>query len=560
MDPLLRPLLQNPGDLSTLRVLSDALLERNDPWGEAIRLSLDLEHTFPGEDAYRLGHRRLFRLQQRYGGQWRRRVRTQSPTVPMPGFFRGIPSRLHLHDPQLALLNDGPVAVLSCSGTPALAEWEHRSGLIELELSDTAQSDAETVLSSGLTSLTSLSMTWKGDTTLELLAGAKCTPQLTRLRFQASETYLTPPQLERLMKLPLPKLTNFELHGLELGQPGAERLAAMPWSLERLILAGANLGVKGTIALAGSKALASVRELCLARNTMGPAGAKALATSAHLQQLVSLDLSSTASGAKTLLAFFEALSLPALKALRLASCGLKGKGLDPLAAVKSKALAQITDLDLSANLMGDEGLTALAKAKSLTNVRVLSLNGNAVKGPGVAALGKSALLAPVEELGLAQNKFQNTGAKGLAASKNVRSLRLLTLGHNWMGVQGLEALLDNPALSNLEELREGMNNYGAQLVRSFAASQTLKLWTLRLGPETTTVALEELFAAPRAATLEFLSISCRAFDDALAEALVKGPLGKSATTVSVSRIWCNQLTDAGLQKLNAALGSRLSLD
>ena len=559
MEALLQPLLTHPGDPATLRVLSDALLELNDPWGEAIRLALDLERTVPGQEAHRLGHRRLTRLQQRYGSQWQRRVQGKSPLAPHAGFFRAIPSRLQLTDNQLATLGDAPIAVLCCSGAPALAQWPGRAGLVELELTDTAQSDAVMVLSSGLNSLTALCLPWKGDVTLELLADAKCTPQLERLRLQAAGALISPPQLDRLMKLPLGKLKNLELVGLELGQPGAERLAAMPWALERLTLAGANLGVKGTVAFASIKALSSLRELTLRPNTMGPTGATALATSPNLKQLVSLDLNSTASGGKTLLAFFEALALPELRALRLASCGLKGKLLGPLAAVKSKALAQLSELDLSGNLMGDDGLTALVKSKAFTNLRVLNLTGNALKGPGVVALGKSALLAPVEELRLAHNKFQNTGAKGLAASKNVKSLKVLTLGHNWMGVQGLDALLDNPALTNLEELQEGMNNSGAQLLRSFAASQTLKLWSLVAGPDTPTVALEELFAAPRAGTLELLTLSCRAFDDGLAEALVKGSLGKSGTTVSISRIWCNQLTDDAVKKLTMALGPRLSL-
>ena len=93
MEPLLAPLLDRPGDPSVLRVLSDALLEKGDPWGEAIQLSLDLERTFPGEDAHRLGHRRLARLQLRYGASWKRRLRAPIPNAAWLAFFRGIPSK-----------------------------------------------------------------------------------------------------------------------------------------------------------------------------------------------------------------------------------------------------------------------------------------------------------------------------------------------------------------------------------------------------------------------------------------------------------------------------------
>lgn len=566
MEALLSPLMERPGDPSVLRVLSDALLEQGDPWGEAIRLSLDLEGTFPGQDAHRLGHRRLERLQARHGASWRARVRKALPEpVRAPvGFFRGIPSKLNSSDAQVATLVEGPFAWLDYTGeaaTPLVAAWPRRSGLVRIDVSQYANpAGFQKLLQPGLPSLTSLSMPWLGDQTLQLLEQSDWTPQLVRLRLYGNETPVSPPQLERLLKLSLPKLRTLELERLELGQPGAALLAAMPWKLERLTLAGANLGVKGTVALASSAALASVKALSLARNTMGPTGAAALATSPHLKQLICLDLSGTASGAKSLVPFFESLALPALRALLLQSCGLKGKGLAPLGSAKAKALAHITELDLDHNVMGDDGLTELSRSTALTGVRVLRLAGNAIKGPGIAALGKSALLTKVEELTLGHNKFQNTGAKGLAASKKVGSLKVLSLGHNWMGVQGLKAILTNPALTSLEHVREGMNNYGAELARTFVASKTLRLWTVALGPETTTDVLADLLVSPRLSSLELLTLQCQAFDDSMAELLVKGPLVKGSTSVLVSRVWCRQLSDAGAQKLTSALGPRVSFD
>ena len=566
MDSLLQPLLEHPGDPSVLRVLSDALLEQADPWGEAIRLALDLERTFRGEDAHRLGHRRLTRLLARHGSSWRGRVRDALPQ-PMRapvGMFRAIPSKVNSSDSQVATLLEGPVAWLDYTGeagTSLVPTFPRRAGLVRVEVSQYAHAvNGRKLLGPGLRSLTSLSMPWNGDLTLQFLEEATWTAQLERLRLFGNETAVTPVQLDRLMKLPLPTLRTLELEGLALGQPGAERLTAMPWKLERLTLAGANLGVKGTVTLANSKVLSTVRELSLSRNTMGPTGAAALATSPHLSQVVFLDLSSTASGGKSLAPFFEGLALPQLKALAIASCGLKGKAIEPLAGAKSKALSQLTELDLAHNLMGDDGLAMLSKSTVLTGVRVLELTGNALKGSGLAALGQAALIQEVEELSLGHNKFQNTGAKGLAASKKVGALKVLSLGHNWLGVQGLKAMLKNPALSGLEEVREGMNNYVAELGRSFISSKTLKLWTLGLGPETTTAVLEELLASARLATLELLSLYCQAFDDRLADLLVKGPLAKATTTVLVSRVWCRQLTDAGAGQLTSVLGPRVSFD
>ena len=564
MQPIFQPLLHRPGDPSVLRVLSDALLEQGDPWGEAIRLALDLESTFPGQDEHRLGHRRLERLQARYGANWRARLRKPltGPIRAPVGFFRAIPSKVNSSDSNVATLLEGPVAWLDFtdSGTALVPSWPRLAGIVRVEVSQYGhQLNARKLLGTGFASLTSLSLPFNDDA-LHLLEKADWTVQLERLRLYGNATQVVVPQLDRLLKLKLPQLRTLELEGVSLGLPGAEHLASMPWKLERLTLAAADFGVKGTVLFAASKALATVKELNLSRNTMGPQGAEALATSPHLKQLIYLDLNSTASGGRSLAPFFQSLALPSLKALSLSSCGLKGKALEPFGKSKNKALSQLTQLNLAGNLMGDDGLTALSKSTVLTGLKVLHLGSNAIKGPGMADLGKSVMLTHVEELTLAHNKFQNTGARGLSASKKVGALTVLELGHNWLGVQGLKAILNNPALQSLEEVHEGMNNYGNELSRSFVNSKTLALWTLNLGPETTTAVLAALVAAPRLGTLELVRLQCQAFDDEMAEALVSGPLGKAATTVLISRVWCRQLSDAGALKLASALGPRVSFD
>lgn len=560
MEPLLAPLLERPGDPATLRVLADALLERDDPWGEAISLALDLERTFPGEEAHRLGHRRLARLEERFGSGWRTRLRGDAQTGGHElRFFRGIPSAVgSRHPKELARLLEGPVAKLDYAGAEELLHWPRLSGLVRLALVGSGVvGNGPRLVRAALPSLTALTLEWQGDETVALLEAASCTPQLEQLTLSGREGTISPLQMERLLKLPLPKLRAFTSSGLSVGAAGAPLLAAMPWRLERLALNEAGLGVKGTVALCSSPGLSTVRELSLAGNTMGPKGAEAVAGSPHLTQLVSLDLSSTASGAKALAPLFEGLALPALRAIHLRSCGLKGKALAPLAASRAKGWAQLTLLDLEGNLMGDEGLGVLSEAK-LPELRVLRLGHDAVKGPGLVALGHSALLRRVEELTLDGNKFQNAGAKGLAVCKHLGALRVLTLGHNWLGVQGLKGILGNPSLDRLEDVREGMNNYGPELLRSFLASPRLGLWRLRLGPETTTDSLTALLTSPRVASLQLLSLSCAAFDDAMVEHVASGPLRAAATTLTITRAWCTGLTEPGAQKLAAALGPRVA--
>ncbi|MFT3713981.1 MAG: hypothetical protein QM817_40485 [Archangium sp.] len=554
MEKLLEPLRDGAGQRDVLRVLSDALLEKADPWGEAIQLALDLEARFPGEDEAIDGERRLRRLIARHGASWNTRLNgaRTDPWDSWVQWYRAMPAWVDAHDRDIKKRLDGPIGSLSM---PVGSEFMRHAAVervTQLFINPHAQSTKLDL--SRAKSVTSLSVPWLGQVTLDALEKAPCLPKLESLHLVSGQAVaISRPELERLLAFNLPKLDRLAFERLEFGVPGAEALRdGLKWKLQRLNLEAAGLGVKGSVALFAAKWFPSLRQLSLADNTMGPAGAEALAA-VPFKQLTALDLSHTASAAKSLVPFIEKAKWPSLRALRLVGAGFKGKAASALAKLQFSELRQLA---LSHQLMGDEGLGEFSKSKSLKKVRVLLLDNNAIKGPGLAALGASPVLKTVEELELSHNKFQNTGAKGLGASKNLGSLRVLTLGHNWLGVQGLKLILGNASLKKFEELREGMNNYAAALPKTFASSKTLSLVSLRLGPETTTDALEELLASPRVATLEWIDFSCVAFDDVQAEALLAGPLAKAKTVVKVNRRWCSQLTDAGAEKLKP-LGARL---
>lgn len=556
MEKLLEPLKGGAGRRDVLRVLSDALLEREDPWGEAIQLALDLEERFPGEDETIDGERRLRRLTDMHGPSWCVRLFGERKSMRdyWPRFYRAIPSAIGLGDNE-------PLTKLKTELVASLALYAERGELNSplmdqvTELTVAPGAGTAKTLELGRTkNVTHLSIPWLGAETVRALKRAPCLSQLESLTFTTAQPVaITAPELTSLFALAMPKLNTLAFERLEFGVPGAEALRdAMTWKVRRLFLDEAALGVKGTLAFLGAKWLPEVKLLSLARNAMGPAGAEALA--AAPLKLVALDLSQTASAAKALVPFFENVKWPTLRSMALNGCALKGKAVAPLAAAR---LSGLRELRFNNGLIGDDGLAELAKSKTLTSLRVLQLANNSVKGAGVGALGKSAMMKTVEELDLSHNKFQNTGAKGLAASKNVGSLRVLTLGHNWMGVQGLRAMLGNSALKNFEELREGMNNYGAGFPLAFLEFEHLKLEYLRLGPDTTTKALEDLLKSPRVAKLRWLILTCQAFGDPQAELLLAGPLAKAKTQLLVSRAWGNQLTEAAAQKLKAALGARL---
>lgn len=555
MEKLLEPLKGGAGRRDVLRVLSDALLEREDPWGEAIQLALDLEEKFPGEDDTIDGERRLRRLTDKYGPSWC--VRLYGPRTSTrewwPRFHRAIPSALGLgEDAPLEKLKTGLVGSIALIAESGALTSPLLNQVTDLTVSPGAGTKSLTL--ERTKNVTHLSIPWLGAETVRALKSAPCLSQLESLTLTTAQPVaLTAPELNSLFALAMPKLNTLAFERLEFGLPGAEALRdAMKWNVSKLFLDQAALGVKGTLAFLGAKWLPNVKLLSLSGNAMGPAGAEALA--AAPLKVVALDLSQTASAAKALVPFFQNVKWPTLRSLALNGCALKGKAAAPVGAMK---LSGLRELRFNSGFIGDDGVTEFAKSKTLTGLRVLRLADSAVKGAGVAALGKSVVMKTVEELDLSHNKFQNTGAKGLAASKNVGALRVLTLGHNWMGVQGLRALLGNPALKNFEELREGMNNYGTGFPLAFIEFEQLKLKSLRLGPETTTNVLEDLLKSPRVAKLEWLTISCHAFGDPQVEVLLAGPLAKATTFVHVSRNWSNQLTDGAAQKLKTALGARV---
>ncbi|MFO0598404.1 MAG: hypothetical protein U0228_24070 [Myxococcaceae bacterium] len=546
MEKWLEPLREGPGDPKVLRVLADALLERGETaWSEAIQLALDLEHRFPGEDEWIDGHRKLRRLIDAHGARWQTLVWGPAQShLHRPTFYRGVPTRLSAwgSNPQQWL--NGPLGAVDVSPGLDLSKWDGLALVTEFGATH------ENVSFEKLRSVTHLAVRWDPGNIVKRLAAAPFLAQLESLRFSGPHGFeVSAADLDALWSLKLPKLRTVTFEELTLGASGAEVLAAkLPATVVDLSLVNASLGAKGAQAVAHAKWLPSLKALTLARDTLGDKAVTALAA-AQLDGLVSLRLNQVVN-AKTAPPLLER-KWPNLRELSLNGCPFKGKAAGALTELQAPKL---TVLHLGGCALGDDGLAEVAKAK-LPKLRQLNLNANSVKGPGMVALGKSKLLSTVEELWVSHNKFQNTGAKGLADSKHLGSLRELSLGHNWMGSRGLQGILK--AAPKLERVLEGMNNYGAQLERSFAAGEAKSLLVLAAGSDSTTDVLEKLADAKVTATLELLSFMTRAFDDAIAERLVKGPVGSAKTQVVVYLAWCNALTEKGKQALSA-LGNRVS--
>lgn len=548
MEPWLEPLLESPGDPATLRVLSDQLLERGEVWGEAIRLALDLEARWPGEDEFIDGYRRLAWLTDVHRARWQTLL--WGPAAKhewRPDFFRGVPTRVRAFGSNFEKWLQGPVGSVELMGSQKVNDWGRVARVTELNVHDGVPAgfpwkDARAV--------TRLSLRWDGPRTFEALRDAPFLAQLEALTLVGYDNSpWTAADLGPVLALGLPKLKRLSLDRLALGAEGIAALdAGLPESVRDLVLSNASLGAKGVQALAKSPWLSRLKVLTVAHDTLGEKGAAGLAA-AKLDGLSALRLTQSLN-VKSAPPLLER-AWPELRELGLDACPFKGEN---AACLTSLTAPKLTTLRLQGAALGDDGLVELAKVK-LPKLRVLILGSNSVKGPGLGALGKSKLLSTVESLFLETNKFQNAGAKGLAESKHLGAVRELTLGHNWLGVRGLQGMLE--AMPKLERIHEGMNNYANQLERSVIDGEAPSLRTVRLSNDTTTDLMRDAFASAEFAKLEWVSIETFAFNDEAAALLVAGPLAKSQTRFTVYRTYANALTDAGVKTLSV-LGDRVA--
>ena len=150
-----------------------------------------------------------------------------------------------------------------------------------------------------------------------------------------SENKLPPRAFLELARCPLTALTRLTLEFNEMGDEGAEALAASPH-------------------------LAGLRELFLNRTNLGPLGMKALVSSPNLSQLRTLDVGNNHIGDGGVQALAAFPHLANLTTLLLGTNGISD--LSMAALVRSPHLFRLRNLDLSENDLTDAGALILAEA------------------------------------------------------------------------------------------------------------------------------------------------------------------------------------------------------
>ncbi|XP_061125356.1 NACHT, LRR and PYD domains-containing protein 3-like isoform X4 [Syngnathus typhle] len=342
-------------------------------------------------------------------------------------------------------------------------------------------------------------------------------------------------------------LRELNLSDNDLGDDGLEALAAglakPQCALQVLELEWCNLSKKSCEALASVlSSPCSLRELELSDNDLGDDGLEALAAGLAKPQC-------------------------ALQVLKLRECNLRKKSCEALASVLSSPCS-LSELDLSDNDLGDDGLEALAAglAKPQCALQVLELKKCNLSKKSCEALA-SVLSSPgsLRELDLSDNDLGDDGLEALAAglAKPHCTLQVLKLKKCKLSKKSCEALasvLSSP--SSLRELDLGYNNLGddglealaAGLAKPQCALQVLGLRECNLSKKSCE-ALASVLSSP--GSLSELDLSWNYFGDDGLEALAAG-LAKPQCTLQVLRLKKCNLSKKSCGVLAKALQSNPS--
>jgi Ran GTPase-activating protein (RanGAP) involved in mRNA processing and transport len=196
-------------------------------------------------------------------------------------------------------------------------------------------------------------------------------------------------------------------------------------------------------------------------------GARTLARCAALRNLERLDLAGNEIGGAGIRALLESSYLTGVRVLNLSDNDIDGRDAEEFA--RASGMAALEYLDLSENGIGDSGLTHLARARrSLLKLSRLDLRACEITEPGVAALAKSPLLQNLRSLTLGQNALGPRSAERLAAAP--MRLEFLDLADADLGDRGVRHLAQSAGLGRLAVLNLARNGLGSTAATALAQS------------------------------------------------------------------------------------------
>ena len=254
-----------------------------------------------------------------------------------------------------------------------------------------------------------------------------------------------------------------------------------------------------------------------------------------LARLRGLDLAGWYMGNEGFLALMACPHLPRLRSLGLADNGLVVRGATAIAEALPPQAADLTELDLSINDVGDDGAEVLSRLVALRNLTVLSLRQqeaapyhDRIHAVGVTALADSPHLTELVALDLAHNAIGDAGLRALAGWPKLRQFRRLNLSDNGIGDigdAGIQRLVTSPYLEQLNSLDLSFNPLGVAGASALAEWQWMeRLAVLNLSScGLRNLGLMRLLASPHGRNLRVLGLADNYIGDRGGHALAEAP-------------------------------------
>jgi uncharacterized protein (TIGR02996 family) len=336
---------------------------------------------------------------------------------------------------------------------------------------------------------------------------------------------------------PIPGLRELSLEPRPVTRRELDQLAEAPLlsTLRALTLGGCALGVEGFRRLTASPHLGNLGALRVPRNSIGNGGVRGLYDAVSLTRLEELDLSEESSydryGEDPVLQAAGIKRLAKWPGMaRLRSLKLSGNLAGPsgLAALLGSPRASgLKELVLSDNGLSEEALQEFYVAHEDLRLDVLDLSSNLVRDDGAGMLSRAPCLAELKVLALNSCEIEPPGAAALAGASFLGSLRRLEVNHNSFGPRGLLALLDKrpPSLHTLSLVNADLTDEGVARLAASAGSDDLLVLYLAHNALTDGAA-RALAASGRLRSLLVLGLNSNRISKEAMAALRDSSLGK----------------------------------
>ena len=195
-------------------------------------------------------------------------------------------------------------------------------------------------------------------------------------------------------------------------------------------------------------------------------------------------------------------------------------------------LPELTNLSLSRQDIGVEGLKALSKSPKMSRLRRLDLSCNNLGNKGVALLVQFETLPGLAFLDLSQNRLRAPAFEKLANWEGLRKVTILRIRENYPDVRGVRALAESPHLKKLEYLQLDQSSLG-DFANMFSSNVNTK-------------AIEHVFASMTLSKLKYLSLQAHKLSADVASVIRDSKTSFKLQTLLLPE---NRMGDIGAQYL-----------